>query len=182
MKEKKQKKTSLYVPVLWYITMVICTVVLFGCSKTDIKNEVSESTINANKNPSGTYLFSGENESIKITNGSIIFGETNEVFSGGNLEILQPRLFTDISSYSTTFYTLLNNGERNDFYSTNVTGVRNGAESINSDLGSSSFNGFRVINLEQGLWFELITTDVNGKEDKYLLELIVIEDGTNPIG
>ena len=176
MKEKKQKKTPLYVPVLWYITILICTVVLFGCSKTDIKNEVSESTINANKNPSGTYLFSGENESIKIVNGSIIFGETNEVFSGGNLEILQPDLFADISSYSTTFYTLLNNGERNDFYSTNVTDVRNGAESINSDLGSSSSNGFSVINLEQGLWFELITTDVNGKEDKYLLELTVIEE------
>ena len=182
MKQNEQRKTPLYVPVLWYITILICTVVLFGCSKADIKNEVSESTINANKNPSGTYLFSGENESIKITNGSIIFGEINEVFSGGNLEILQPDLFADISSYSTTFYTLRNNGERNDFHSTNVTGVRNGAESINSDLGSSSSNGFRVINLEQGLWFELITTDVNGKEDKYLLELNVIEDGTNPIG
>ena len=182
MKQNEQRRTPLYVPVLWYITILLCIVVLFGCSKTDIKNEVSESTINANKNPSGTYLFSGENESIKITNGSIIFGETNEVFSGGNLEILQPDLFADISSYSTTFYTLRNNGERNDFDSTNVTGVRNGAESINSDLGSSSSNGFRIINLEQGLWFELITTDVNGKEDKYLLELTVIEDGTNPIG
>ena len=182
MKQNEQRRTPLHVPFLWYITILLCIVVLFGCSKTDIKNEVSESTINANKNPSGTYLFSGENESIKITNGSIIFGETNEVFSGGNLEILQPDLFADISSYSTTFYTLLNNGERNDFYSTNVTGVRSGAESINSDLGSSSSNGFRVINLEQGLWFELITTDVNGKEDKYLLELNVIEDGTNPIG
>ena len=71
-----------------YITILICTVVLFGCSKTDIKSEVPESTINAKENPSGTYLFSGENESIKITNGSIIFGEINEVFSGGNLEIL----------------------------------------------------------------------------------------------
>ena len=156
--------------------MVICTVVLFGCSKTDIKNEVSESTINANKNPSGTYLFSSENESIKITNGSIIFGETNEVFSGGNLEILQPDLFADISSYSTTFYTLLNNGERNDFHSTNVTGVRNGADSINNDLGSSSSNGFMVINLEQGLWFELKTTDINGTENIYLLELTVTDN------
>ena len=161
---------------------MLCIVVLFGCSKTDIKSEVSESTINANKNPSGTYLFSGENESIKITNGSIIFGETNEVFSGGNLEILQPDLFADISSYSTTFYTLLNNRERNDFHSTNVTGVRNGADSINSNLGSSSSNGFMVINLEQGLWFELITTDVNGKKNVYILELSVIEDGINQTG
>ena len=102
--------------------------------------------------------------------------------NGGNLEILQPDLFANVSSYSTTFYTLLNNGKRNDFHSTHVTGVRNGAESINSDLGSSSSNGFMVINLEQGLWFELITTDANGQETVYLLELTVTEDITDSAG
>ena len=167
------------IALLWAFVYAIA---LFGCSNSDTEPEESELTGIASKKTSVTYSFSGENEFIKIGNGSIVFGETNELFNGGNLEILQPNLFVDVSSYSTTFYTLLNNGERNDFHSTNVTGVRNGAESINSDLGSSSSNGFRVINLEQGLWFELITTDVNGKEDKYLLELTVIEDGTNPIG
>ena len=168
--------------LLVLLLALIYTIALFGCSNSGTENEVTESTDIANKNPSGTYSFSGENEFIKIANGSIMFGETNELFNGGNLEILQPSLFVDVSSYSTTFYTLLNNGERNDFHSTNVTGVGNGADSINCDLGSSSSNGFMVINLEQGLWFELITTDVNGKESVYLLELSVIEDGTNPIG
>lgn len=161
---------------------LISLMALLGCAKADTENEIPESASITNTKPSGTYSFSGENEFIKITNGSIMFDETNELFIGGNIEILQPDLFANVSSYSTTFYTILNNRERNDFHSTNVTGVRNGADSINSDLGSSSSNGFMVINLEQGLWFELVTTDVNGKQNVYLLELSVIEDVTNHIG
>ena len=149
---------------------------LVGCARVNEENEVAESTGSANQRRIASYSFSGENEFIKIGNGSIVFGETNELFNGGNLEILQPNLFVDVSSYSTTFYTLLNNRERNDFHSTNVTGVRNGADSINNDLGSSSSNGFMVINLEQGLWFELKTTDVNGTENIYLLELTVTDN------
>lgn len=168
--------------LLALLLALIYMLALFGCSNSDTENKVSESTGIANRKPSGTYSFSGENEFIKISNGSIMFGETNESFNGGNLEILQPDLFVDVRSYSTTFYTLQNNGKRNDFHSTNVTGVRNGADSINSDIGSSSSNGFRVINLEQGLWFELKTTDVNGKDNVYLLELSVIEAETNQIG
>lgn len=159
--------------LLWALLYMIT---LFGCSDSHTENEVSEATGIANEKPSGTYSFSGGDEFIKITNGSIVFGDTNELFNGGNLEIIQPDLFVNVSSYSTTFYTLLNNGERNDFHSTNVTGVRNGADSINNDLGSSSSNGFMVINLEQGLWFELKTTDVNGTENKYLLELTVTDN------
>lgn len=167
------------IALLWAFVYAIA---LFGCSNSDTEPEESELTGIASKKTSVTYSFSGENEFIKIGNGSIVFGETNELFNGGNLEILQPNLFVDVSSYSTTFYTLLNNRERNDFHSTNVTGVRNGADSINSNLGSSSSNGFMIINLEQGLWFELITTDVNGKKNVYILELSVIEDGINQTG
>lgn len=159
-----------------------CVFALFGCSKSTEKREVPESTGNAPQRHTGSYSFFGENEYIKITGGSVTFGERNELLNGGNLEILQPDLFANVSSYSTTFYTLLNNGKRNDFHSTHVTGVRNGAASINSDLGSSSSNGFMVINLEQGLWFELITTDANGQETVYLLELTVTEDITDSAG
>jgi hypothetical protein len=63
-----------------------------------------------------------------------VFGDTNGLFDSCNLEIIQPDLFVNVSSYSTTFYTLMNNGERNDFHSTNVTGVRNGADSIKMTL------------------------------------------------
>lgn len=149
---------------------------LFGCSNADIENELSEPTDNTNPKPSGTYSFSGENEIIKISNGYIVYSETDELFSGGNLEILQADAFANVRSYSATFYTFLNNGERNDFHSTNVTGVRDGATSISGDLGNSSSNGFMVVNLEQGLWFELKTTSVNGTENVYLLELTVIEN------
>lgn len=161
---------------------LIYSLALFGCSRSNEEFNAPESTSMESKKPSGTYFFSGENEYLKLTDGSIVFGDTNEAFYGGNLEILQPDLFSDVCSYSTTFYTILNNGERNDFHSTTVTGVRNGADSINRDLGSSSSNGFMWIHPEQGLWFELITTDVDGNERVYLLELSVIEASSNPVG
>lgn len=153
-----------------------CVLSMSGCSKSDTENEASKPIYNTNKKPSGTYSFYGENEVIKITNGSVVYGEIDELFNGGNLEILQIDLFADVRSYSTTFYTFLNNGEKNVFHSTNVTGVRDGATSITGDLGSSSSNGFIIINLEQGLWFELKTTDINGTENIYLLELTVTDN------
>lgn len=160
---------------------LIYSIALFGCSRSNEEFDAPESTGMESKKPSGTYFFFGENEYLKLTDGSIVFGDTNEAFHGGNLEILQPHLFNDVCSYSTTFYTVLNNGERNDFHSTTVTGVRNGADSINRDLGSSSANGFMIANLGQGLWFELITTDVDGNERVYLLELTVIQDTSSQV-
>lgn len=155
---------------------LIGVIVLYGCCKTDTKNDVAEPAGNVNIKPFGAYSFSGKNEYFRITNGSIVYGDQNESFKGGTLEILQPDLFTNVHSYSTTFYTLLNNGQRNAFHSTTATGVTGGAEAIRSNLGSSSSNGFMILNLAQGLWFELITTDVTGTENVYLLELAVAED------
>ena len=156
--------------------VLFCTATLFGCNKADKVDEVPKATNHAPQRYTGSYRFFGENEYLKITNGSIDFKETNESFYGGDLDVLQSDLFGDVRSYSTTFFTLLSNGQRNNFHSSIASGVRDGANAISGDLGSSSSNGFMVVNLEQGLWFELISTDVNGNEYVYLLELTVVKD------
>lgn len=158
------------------LLVFVCIATLFGCNKTDNVDKEPETTDNAPQRYTGTYQFYGENEYLKITNGSIDFKETNESFYGGDLEVLQSDLFVDLRSYSTSFFTLLSNDQRNNFHSTIASGVRDGANDISGDLGSSSSNGFMVVYLEHGLWFELITTDVNGNKNVYLLELTVVKD------
>lgn len=153
---------------------VLFAAALFGCSRTDGGGGTSEPASDVPK-PSGAYSFGGENEILRISNGSVVYGERNETFDGGDLEILQPELFADICAYSVRFYTLRGDGQRNEFHVTEATGARDGADSIHGNLGSFSANGFQVINLEQGLWFELKTTDVNGAENTYLLQLTVTE-------
>ena len=159
--------------VFW---VLVCTATLSGCNIADTADAVPKATNNAPQRYTGSYQFFGENEYLKITNGSIDFKETSESFYGGELEVLASDLFVDVRSYSTTFFTLLSNGQRNNFHSTTASGVWDGANAISGDLGSSSSNGFMVVYLEQGLWFELITTDVNGNENVYLLELTVVKD------
>ena len=158
------------------LLILVCAATLFGCNKADTADAVPKATNNAPQRYTGSYQFFGENEYLKITNGSIDFDETNESFYGGTLEVLQSDLFVDVRSYSTTFFTLLSNGQRNNFHTAIASGVWNGANAISGDLGSSSSNGFMVVYLEKGLWFELITTDVNGIENVYLLELTVVQD------
>ena len=156
-----------------FISALLCVLALFGCSRADAEQEAAASTENAPLRSAGSYSFSGENEFLRITNGSILVEDTNESFDGGDLEILQPDLFADVTSYTATFYTLRNNGQRNDFSSAHTTDVTDGADSIYRDLSGFSGNGYVIVNLEQGLWFELIAADADGTEHTYLLELTV---------
>ena len=55
-----------------------------------------------------------------------------------------------------------------------------GTLNVNGDLGRASGNGILIGNkikaageLDQFLWFELITTDLSGKENTYQLPLIL---------
>lgn len=161
---------------------IVCVLSLVGCfSSGTVAEQGTESTVTQEEAPvrrSAAYSFSGENEYIRISSGSIVIGDENEMFDGGELELLQPELFGNVASYYMTFYTLRGDGERNEFHSVNATGIRNGAEDINGTLGSSSGNGFIIVNPEQGVWFELITIDADGVENTYQLELTLSENGT----
>lgn len=115
-----------------------------------------------------------ENEEVYfvISNGSIVLNDTEEVFEGGDLETVQSDLFADVVSFSTTFYTM-RNGEKHIILSNSVIDQTGGTANINGSLGKAT--GTEIIGREvediDNLWFELATTDLNGEENVYQIQL-----------
>ena len=123
------------------------------------------------------YSMSGSNDLFEISNGVIILDEEEEVFDGGDLKILQEDLFSDVTAYTCSYYTITN-GERRTILSNSTVDMTGGTLSVNGDLGRASGNGILIGNkiksaedLEDVIWFELITTDLSGKENTYQLPL-----------
>ena len=142
---------------------------LVGCAGS-AENAESDSVV---------YSMSGSNDLFEITNGVIVLGEEEEVFDGGDLKILQEDLFTDVTSYTCSYYTITN-GERRTILSNCTVDMTGGTLNVNGDLGRASGNGILIGNkiksaedLENVIWFELITTDLSGKENTYQLPLVL---------
>lgn len=137
-------------------------------------------SLTACSNAKSKYSFRGEHEYFAISNGSIVLSNTDELFDGGDLEVTHSELFKNVASYSTTFYTLIN-GERRTILTNSVINRTGGSVDINGDLGSVS--GDNIIDskiadideLREILWFELKTTDLNGKENVYQIQLTLTE-------
>ena len=125
------------------------------------------------------YSMSGSNDLFEISNGVIVLGEEKEVFDGGDLKILQDDLFLDVTSYTCSYYTITN-GEQRTILSNSTVDMTGGTLSVNGDLGRASGNGILIGNkiksaedLENVIWFELITTDLSDKENTYQLALVL---------
>ena len=101
------------------------------------------------------YSFSGENEVFSISNGVIVLAPTEEVFYGGNLEGELP----GVVSYSMTFYISSGNDDKT-LLSNKVTDILKEAE---------------LDELQNNLYFELKTTNLEGEENTYSLQLTVTE-------
>ena len=125
------------------------------------------------------YSMSGSNDLFEISNGVIILDEEEEVFDGGDLKILQEDLFSDVTAYTCSYYTITT-GERRTILSNSTVDMTGGTLNVNGDLGRASGNGILIGNkiksaedLENVIWFELITTDLSGKENTYQLALVL---------
>ena len=141
---------------------------LVGCAGS-AENAESDSVV---------YSMSGSNDLFEISNGVIVLGEEEEVFDGGDLKILQEDLFADVTAYTCSYYTITN-GERRTILSNSTVDMTGGTLNVNGDLGRASGNGILIGNkiksaedLENVIWFELITTDLSGKENTYQLPLV----------
>ena len=125
-----------------------------------------------------TCSFRGEHEYFTISNGLITLEDKEMVFDGGNIEITQSGFFDEVVSYTTTFY-MLTNGEQKVILSNTVISQTGDATSIDNDLGSISGEGIlgnevkSIDNLKDNIWFEFKTTDLNGKENIYQIQLVV---------
>ena len=142
---------------------VVCVLALAGCQE-----QVS------------TCSFRGEHEYFAISNGSITLEDKEAVFDGGSIEITQSGFFDEVASYTTTFY-MLTNGEQKVILSNTEINQTGEATTIDSDLGSISGEGIlgnevkSVDDLKENLWFELKTTDLNGAENVYQIQLVLTE-------
>ena len=103
--------------------------------------------------------------------------DTEEVFDGGKLSVIKTDLFDEIVSYTTTFYTLEDEAQRT-LMSNSVVDFTGGMIHIEGDLGRISGDGFiiggkveSIDELQENLWFELKTTDLNGEEEAYQIQL-----------
>jgi len=128
-----------------------------------------------------TYTLRGEHDYFAISNGSITLSDAEEVFDGGDLQITQSGVFEEVASYSTTFY-MIADGERRIILSNSVVDQTGGPISIEGDLGKGAGDGFiignkveKIDNLKENLWFELKTTDLNGNEEAYQVQLTLTE-------
>lgn len=136
---------------------------------------------NAEQEQISTYSFRAEHDYFAISNGSIVLSDKEEVFDGGDLEITQSGVFEAVSSYSTTFYTLID-GEQRTLLSSRVIDQTGGSVNVGGDLGKTSGTGIIIGNkatsmeeLKENLWFELNTTDLDGAETVYQIQLTWID-------
>ena len=105
--------------------MTILMLALTGCGKEE-------------QEPLRIYSFSGENEQFAVSNGIIVLNGSEEIFSGGDLKAAD-KSFLDITSYSTTFYTI-SGSEKNVILSNSVTDTTGGTVNVSGDLGQISGN------------------------------------------
>lgn len=125
------------------------------------------------------YAFHGENEYFTITNGTIVFSDSQEVFYGGNLLPVQSNFITDIASYTATFYTIVD-GQQETILIDSLSNFSS-AELVNIDFGKKVTKGPEISKYFQdieesnrSLWCELSITDKSGNLNCYNIELKLI--------
>lgn len=143
----------------------LCCVLFAGCDAS-LKSRPSLSV----------YSFSGENEQFSISNGVIVLTPDEDIFYGGDLTEKQETL-SDVVGYSITFY-IMSGNEQDVLLSNSVIdeagiGVELSVQagSISGDVISQS----QIDDLQNGLFLELKTTDANGEQHQYEMQLTVTE-------
>ena len=148
------------ISVILFATLVCC-VLLSGCGNESTR----ESLV--------VYSFSGENEMFSISNGVIVLNEGEEIFYGGNLV----GELSDIVAYSMTFY--IQSGSDNIvLLSNSVIDMTGGTIGIAGETGKISGDVLKRAeedDLQNNLYFELKTTNLDGEENIYQLQLTVTE-------
>ena len=148
------------------LSSIACTLLLTGCNNSSKNNEEQLLKV---------YSFSGENEYISVSNGIIILENQEEICYGGDLKVMSDD-FNDITKYSTTIY--INGNKKDPLLSKNVNDHTGGTLNVNGKIGIISGDVFKENELNQlneGLWLELKTINMDGKQKMYTLPLKTIE-------
>ena len=151
--------------VIKVLVMVLFSICLFsGCGR------------KAGGERLAVYSFRGENELFSISNGVIVLNSTEEIFYGGNLEE-KDGVFSDIVAFSVSLY-IQSGDEKRILLSNSVEDMTGGTITVPDEIGKVSgdiINDTEIEELENTLFFELITTNHNGGKNEYQLQLILTE-------
>lgn len=131
-------------------------------------------TSDTDENGISVYSFTGNHELFEISNGVIVLTDDKDVFDGGDLIIIRPEAFSDIVFYSAKYYQI-ENGEKITILFNGVEDMTGGSVNVEGDLGRISGDGVLNYDLEENLWFELKTTDMNGMKNTYQIQLVLEE-------
>ena len=126
------------------------------------------------------FSFHAVSDGFAVSNGVIVLGAEEEIFYGGDLEIVDVKSFSNITSFSTSFYAMKGE-ERRTLLSNSVIDQTGGTINMPGDLGKIS--GSNIIGstvqtekeLINSLYFELVTTNLEGEERIYQVPLSVTE-------
>ena len=125
--------------------------------------------------PLKVYSFSGEDEYISVSNGVIILDGKDEICYGGDLKVMSDD-FANITTYSTTIY--INGSEKETLLSNGVDDQTGETIDVSGNVGQISGDILRdsdADKLTDNLWFELKTTNLNGEESTYRVQLETTE-------
>ena len=153
---------------LVFILAIICLFMFVGCNSTEDSSKTE------------VYTFYGVNEYISVTNGTAVIDGKNEMFSGGNLEILNKELFADAVYWRYEFY-ILNDSEEKTIYVGSVSDETGGASiNIEGDLGKISggdtitkYDDSYANDFVNDLYFKFTVKNADGEENTYHLQLKV---------
>ena len=146
------------------LSLLVCTVLFTGCGNSSKSSQEQSLKV---------YSFSGNSESISVSNGVIVLSGKDEICYGGNLKVMSDD-FADITAYSTTIYV---DGE--------VADQTGGTIDVSGNIGKISGDVLRdgdADKLADNLWFELKTTNLSGEENTYQVQLettLIAGDSSN---
>ena len=127
------------------LSLLVCTVLFTGCGNSSKSSQEQSLKV---------YSFSGNSESISVSNGVIVLSGKDEICYGGNLKVMSDD-FADITAYSTTIYV---DGEEDSILLSHA------------------------VKLADNLWFELKTANLSGEENTYQVQLettLIAGDSSN---
>lgn len=132
----------------------------------------------SNKSKTEVYTFSGENDLISVINGTLVLNGEEDIFSGGELKVLQEEDFSDVDSFCTSFY-IAKGAEKIYILMNAVEDMTGATVSVSGDLGKISgdviteYKDFSTDDFINNLIFELWVIDLEGRERVYEIQMNV---------
>lgn len=151
-----------------FILAMIMSFALVGC-ETFSQSDKEASAVKV-------YSFSGQNEVCSVINGVAVIEPGFETMYGGMFRV-DEGAFEDMTSYSMTFY-ISADGENNPILSHSVRYTTGSFELHHQEIGRITgdvFSDSEAAALKQNLYFELETTDKDGKTQKHIIPMEVKE-------